>query len=80
MQKNDNISSVLKSVSKPGRYIGGEYNSIIKNKDDVKCRFAFAFPDTSRSSNREIVVKVLDFLRKKEMCPRRRTCVILGDF
>ena len=44
---NGKISpSVLKSVQKPGRYIGGEYNSIIKDKNKVKCRFAFAFPDT----------------------------------
>ena len=29
--QNKNISSVLKSVSKPGRYIGGEFNSVIKD-------------------------------------------------
>ena len=30
--ENKNISSVLKAVNKPGRYIGGEYNRVIKNK------------------------------------------------
>ena len=39
-------STILKSVSKPGRYSGGEYGEIIKNKEDVKARFAFCFPDT----------------------------------
>ncbi|MBO7274078.1 MAG: B12-binding domain-containing radical SAM protein, partial [Clostridia bacterium] len=39
-------STILKSVSKPGRYAGGEYGEIIKGKSDVKARFAFCFPDT----------------------------------
>ena len=43
---NEKISSVLKSVEKPGRYCGGEYGEILKNKADIKARFAFAFPDT----------------------------------
>ncbi len=43
---NEKISSVLKSVEKPGRYCGGEYGAILKDKTDIKARFAFAFPDT----------------------------------
>ena len=43
---NKNISSVLKAVSKPGRYSGGEYGQIIKDKTKIKARFAFCFPDT----------------------------------
>ncbi len=43
---NEKISSVLKSVEKPGRYSGGEYGAILKDKSKVKARFAFAFPDT----------------------------------
>ncbi len=39
-------STILKSVSKPGRYSGGEYGEIIKNKQNIKARFAFCFPDT----------------------------------
>ena len=58
MQKK-NISSVLKSVSKPGRYIGGEYNSVIKNKDEVKCRFAFCFPDTYEIGMSNLGVRIL---------------------
>ncbi len=41
-----NNSSILKSVSKPGRYAGGEYGQILKDRKDVKARFAFCFPDT----------------------------------
>ena len=39
------ISSILPRVLKPGRYSGGEYNTIVKGKSAVKLRFAFCFPD-----------------------------------
>ena len=54
-----NISSVLKSVQKPGRYIGGEYNAIIKDKENVKCRFAFCFPDTYEIGMSNLGVRIL---------------------
>ena len=57
--QDKNISSVLKSVSKPGRYIGGEFNSIIKDKNDVKCRFAFCFPDTYEIGMSNLGVRIL---------------------
>ena len=62
---NENLSSVLKSVSKPGRYIGNEYNSVIKNKDEVDCRFAFCFPDTYEIGMSNLGVRILyDALNK----------------
>ena len=65
MQTKHNISSVLKSVEKPGRYIGGEYNSIIKSKADVKCRFAFCFPDVYEIGMSNLGVRILyDVLNK----------------
>ena len=57
--QNERISSVLKSVSKPGRYVGTEYNAIIKNKDEVKCRFAFCFPDTYEIGMSNLGVRIL---------------------
>ncbi len=46
MQSKENAySGVLKSVLKPGRYTGGEYGQIIKDKSAVSSRFAFCFPD-----------------------------------
>ena len=59
MSEPKNFSSVLKSVSKPGRYIGGEYNSVIKNKNEVKCRFAFCFPDTYEIGMSNLGVRIL---------------------
>ncbi len=37
---------VLSTVERPGRYIGGEWNAIVKDPSGVDVRFAFAFPDT----------------------------------
>ena len=40
------LERILPKVQKPARYTGGEYNQIIKNKDDIDIRVAFCFPDT----------------------------------
>ncbi len=56
---NEINSTILKSVSKPGRYSGGEYGQIIKNKDEVKARFAFCFPDTYEIGMSNLGVRIL---------------------
>ena len=35
----------LLAVSKPSRYMGGEINSVVKNRDRIRLKFALAFPD-----------------------------------
>lgn len=50
---------ILKSVEKPGRYIGGEYGEIMKNKEEVKCRWAFCFPDTYEIGMSNLGVRIL---------------------
>ena len=40
------LERILPKVQKPARYTGGEYNHIIKNKEDIDIRVAFCFPDT----------------------------------
>lgn len=42
---NSKLEKLLKRVEKPGRYIGGEVNSVSKDMDKVKTNFAFCFPD-----------------------------------
>ena len=32
---SEKIQKILLEVQKPGRYVGGELNSVVKNKDDV---------------------------------------------
>jgi len=39
------LESFLPSVRKPGRYVGGEYNSIVKDWADIPTRVCLAFPD-----------------------------------
>lgn len=36
---------ILLKIEKPARYIGGEYNSVIKDPEKVDVRFAMCFPD-----------------------------------
>ncbi|MBP2028091.1 radical SAM family uncharacterized protein [Acetoanaerobium pronyense] len=36
---------ILDKVEKPGRYIGNEINSVVKDKNNVSIRYGFAFPD-----------------------------------
>ena len=54
-----NLSTILKSVSKPGRYTGGEYGQIIKNKEDINCRIAFCFPDLYEIGMSNLGVRLL---------------------
>ena len=51
--------SILRSVSKPGRYTGGEYGQIIKDKEKVKARFAFCFPDSYEIGMSNLGVRIL---------------------
>ena len=41
----EKIQSSLNRVAKPGRYIGGEYNSSVKDWEEVDLKVALAFPD-----------------------------------
>ena len=45
MRKTALSHEILMTVDKPARYIGGEFNSVNKNKDDIDIRFCMCFPD-----------------------------------
>ncbi len=63
----------LLKVDKPARYVGGEYNQVIKNKDEVKCRFAFCFPDVYDIGMSNLGMKILYNVlnkRKDTWCER----------
>jgi len=40
-----NLDNILHQVTKPARYTGGEWNSVIKDWDATPIRFALAYPD-----------------------------------
>lgn len=46
MNLDKRLEKILPLVEKPGRYIGGELNSVVKDEKDVAVKFGFAFPDT----------------------------------
>ncbi len=52
-------SNLLKSVSRPGRYSGGEMGQVIKDKNNVKLRWAFCFPDTYEIGMSNLGMKIL---------------------
>ncbi len=54
-----NLEKLLLTVQKPGRYAGGELNSVIKDKEKVDVRFAFCFPDTYEVGMSHLGMKIL---------------------
>ena len=46
MTVDKRLERILPRVQKPARYVGGEYNAVMKDKNEVDVRFAFCFPDT----------------------------------
>ena len=55
----DQLHRVLQRVQKPARYIGGEYNQIVKDKSAVDVRVAFCFPDTYELGMSNIGMRIL---------------------
>lgn len=56
---NKDVKKLLLKVQKPGRYVGGELNAVVKNKEDVDVRFAFCFPDTYEVGMSHLGMKIL---------------------
>ena len=55
----DQIHRILTRVQKPARYVGGEYNQIVKRKQDIDVRVAFCFPDTYEIGMSHLGIKIL---------------------
>ena len=53
------VEQLLLKVQKPGRYVGGEPNSVVKKKDEVNIRFAFCFPDVYEIGMSHLGMKIL---------------------
>ena len=56
------LEKILPLVQKPGRYIGGELNSVEKDPSAVDLRFAFCFPDTYEIGMSHLGIKILYYL------------------
>lgn len=61
----EQIESLLPQVKSPSRYIGGEFNSVVKDKSKVDVRFAFCFPDSYDVGMSHLGMKILYSLKNK---------------
>ena len=53
------LERILPRVQKPARYVGGEYNAVIKDKAQVDTRIAFCFPDTYEIGMSNLGMRIL---------------------
>lgn len=65
MNLREKIEKQLLKVKSPSRYIGGELNSVVKDKDKVDVRFAFCFPDSYDVGMSHIGMKILYSLKNE---------------
>lgn len=61
--QREKIEKLLLKVKSPSRYIGGELNSVVKDKNKVDVRFAFCFPDSYDIGMSHIGMKILYSLK-----------------
>ena len=59
MTLSDRIDLLMPKVLKPSRYIGNEYNSIIKDPASVQVRYALMFPDVYEIGMSNLGIKIL---------------------
>ena len=53
------LERILPRVQKPARYVGGEYNAVMKDKTQVDTRVAFCFPDTYEIGMSNLGMRIL---------------------
>jgi radical SAM family uncharacterized protein len=58
-QIENKLDRILLKVQKPGRYVGGELNSVIKDWDTVRTKVAFVFPDIYDIGVSNVGLKIL---------------------
>jgi len=70
---NKITDDILYKVEKPARYIGGEFNSYNKDKNEVEIRYAFCFPDVYEVGMSHLGSKILYYVlneREDTYCER----------
>jgi len=62
-----NKSGILYQVGKPSRYIGGEYNSVVKKHDESMMKFLLVFPDIYDIGMSHLGLKILyEIINKRD--------------
>lgn len=55
----EQLEPLLLKVQKPIRYVGGEYNSVVKDKAGIRTRMALCFPDNYEIGMSHLGLKIL---------------------
>ena len=67
------LDRILPGVSKPARYTGHEWNSIVKDWDEVEVRVALAYPDIYEVGMSNLGLAILyDILNDQDFCLAER--------
>ena len=67
MRKLALSDEILMSIEKPARYIGVEYNSVMKDKEQVDVRFCMCFPDVYEIGMSHLGIQILyDMFNRRE--------------
>lgn len=67
MRKLALSDEILMQVEKPARYIGNEVNAVMKDKEQVKIRFAMCFPDVYEIGMSHLGIQIIyDMLNRFE--------------
>ena len=59
MRKLALSDEILMTIEKPARYIGGEVNAVMKDKEKVDIRFAMCFPDVYEIGMSHLGIQIL---------------------
>lgn len=74
------LDRILPTIQKPGRYTGGEYNSIVKDWDVIDVKVALAFPDVYDLGMSNLGLAILyDILNKEKEVLAERVYVPWPD-
>lgn len=74
------LDEILSLVEKPGRYIGEEYNAVIKDEKDVEHTFVFCFPDTYEIGMSHLGIKILyDIVNQQKNMWAKRAFMVWSD-
>ena len=80
MQTIRNLEAVLPRVTKPARYTGGEWNSIVKDWDGADLRAVFAYPDLYDIGMSNLGLGILyDIVNRQEGMLAERVFAPWGD-
>ena len=79
-QIDQKLHKILPKVTKPGRYVGGEFNSVVKNWAATPLKASLVFPDIYDIGISNVGLKILyDILNARADCLAERSYAVWRD-